>query len=57
MRESNGGAQPQYLYLVNNYSIMHSNDCTGHDVPSAASSGPQSLLFHARGMGFCVCYL
>ena len=42
MRESDGGAQPHYLYLVNNYAILHSNDSTGHGVPSAASSGPQS---------------
>ena len=57
MRESDGGAQPHYLYLVNNYSILHSYDSTGHGVRSAASSGPQSLLFDARGMGFCVCCL
>ena len=57
VRESDGGAQPHNLYLVNNYTILHSNDSTGHGVPSAASSGPQSLLFHARGMGFCVCCL
>ena len=57
VRESDGGAQPHYLYLVNNYSILHSNDSTGHGVPSAVSSGPQSLLFHARGTGFSVCCL
>ena len=54
MRESDGGAQPHYLYLVNDYSLLHSNDSTGHGIPSATFSGPQSLLFHARGMGFCV---
>ena len=57
MRESDGGAQPHYLYLVNNYSILHGYDSTRHGVPSAASSGTQSLLFYARGMGFCVCFL
>ena len=57
MRESDGGAQPHYLCLVNSDSILHSNDSTGHGVPSAASPGPQSLLFHARGMRFCVCCL
>ena len=31
--------------LVNNYSRMHSNDCTGHGIPSATYSGPHSLLF------------
>ena len=54
-RESDGGAQPHYLNLVNNYSIMHSNGSTSHCVFSAASCDPQSLLSHALGMGFCVC--
>ena len=57
MRES--GEEHNHTTCIQSATILYCivNDSTGHGVPSAASSGPQSLLFHVRGMGFCVCCL
>ena len=57
MRES--GEEHNHTTCIQSTTILYCivNDSTGHGVPSAASSGPQSLLFHVRGMGFCVCCL
>ena len=57
MRESDGGAQPHYLYLVNNYSILDSNgsQATASLRPRLLAHSPYCFMRAAWGFVCVVC--